>query len=103
MPEESIFYCRFVKAEVYSLLSDEENEQMRMLGKLDENEYGFYMTGYLIPAHAEKLLWIFGGDGLTPAEAGIGVPQGTCSMFYRCKLVRTDGGWRGVVIGNGSW
>lgn len=103
VPEESIFYCRFVKAEVYSFLSDEENEQMRMLGKLDENEYGFYMTGYLVPAHAEKLLWIFGGDGMTPAEADISVPQGTCSVFYRCKLVRTDGGWRGVVIGNGSW
>ena len=36
-------------------------------------------------------------------EAGDGLPAGTYTTFYRCRLIAADGGWYGEILGNGSW
>ena len=40
---------------------------------------------------------------MQPVEAGDGLPAGTYTTFYRCRLIAADGGWYGEILGNGSW
>jgi len=101
--EDNVYHCRFVRAKAYSFLSEEGNEQMRRLGKLGEGEYGFYMNGYFVPTHPEELTARYDENEMQPVEAGDGLPAGTYTMFYRCRLIEADGGWYGEILGNGSW
>ena len=101
--EDNIYHCRFARAKAYSFLSDDDNEQMRQLGKLGEGEYGFYMNGYFVPTHPEELAARYDENDMQPVEAGDGLPEGAYTMFYRCRLIAADGGWYGEILGNGSW
>jgi len=101
--EDNVYHCSFVRAKAYSFLSDDDNEQMRRLGKLGEGEYGFYMNGYFVPTHPEELTVRYDENVMQPVEAGNGLPAGTYTMFYRCRLIAADGGWYGEILGNGSW
>ena len=103
VPEDNVYHCGFVRAKAYSFLSDDDNEQMRQLGKLREGEYGFYMNGYFVPTHAEELTARYDEHDMQPVEAGDGLPAGTYTTFYRCRLIAADGGWYGEILGNGSW
>ena len=103
VPEDNVYHCGFVRAKAYSFLSDDDNEQMRRLGKLREGEYGFYMNGYFVPTHAEELTARYDEHDMQPVEAGDGLPAGTYTTFYRCRLIAADGGWYGEILGNGSW
>ena len=103
VPEDNVYHCGFVRAKAYSFLSDDDNEQMRRLGKLREGEYGFYMNGYFVPTHAEELTARYDEHDMQPVEAGDGLPAGTYTTFYRCMLIAADGGWYGEILGNGSW
>ena len=100
---ESAYHCRIVQADAFSFLSDEENQTMRELGKLEESDHGFYMRAYFVPSHAQELLAVFGETGMELAGSEGGRPAGTYTMFGRCKLTRADGGWRGTFLGSGSW
>ena len=55
VPEDNVYHCGFVRAKAYSFLSDDDNEQMRRLGKLREGEYGFYMNGYFVDVYKRQL------------------------------------------------
>ncbi len=77
VPEDNVYHCGFVRAKAYSFLSDDDNEQMRRLGKLREGEYGFYMNGYFVPTHAEELTARYDEHDMQPVEAGDGLPAGT--------------------------
>lgn len=103
VPEDNVYHCGFVRAKAYSFLSDDDNEQMRRLGKLREGEYGFYMNGYFVPTHAEELTARYDEHDMQPVEAGDGLPAGPYTTFYRCMLIAADGGWYGEILGNGSW
>lgn len=67
-----------VSIQAVSCLSEQENAEMRALGKLMPEEYGFYMT----------LSETSGGE---------------TAQMLRCKLILTEGGAFGKVIGDGSW
>ena len=100
---ESAYHCRIVQTDAFGFLSDEENQTMRELGKLEESDHGFYMRAYFVPSHAQELLAVFGETGMELAGSEGGRPAGTYTMFGRCKLTRADGGWRGTFLGSGSW
>ena len=44
-----------------------------------------------------------GREDVYKRQAGDGLPAGTYTTFYRCRLIAADGGWYGEILGNGSW
>ena len=58
---------------------------------------------YFVPTHAEELTARYDEHDMQPVEAGDGLPAGTYTTFYRCRLIAADGGWYGEILGNGSW
>ena len=56
-----------------------------------------------VPTHAEELTARYDEHDMQPVEAGDGLPAGTYTTFYRCRLIAADGGWYGEILGNGSW